>query len=190
MEQAQQLYITDRILAKILLPIIPRRVTPNQITVIRFILTPFVIGLLYFHYYSIGFPLFILTALTDAIDGALARTRNQITQWGKIYDPVADKLLITLVMLTLMIQYINFYLVSAIIGLEIFIVIMGLLKKRQGRVIQANWWGKSKMILQCLGVGCLLVGILAQAPLLFSVATFILLGALIVGIISLFTYGL
>jgi CDP-diacylglycerol--glycerol-3-phosphate 3-phosphatidyltransferase len=190
MEQAQQLYITDRILAKSLLRLIPRTVTPNQITIIRFIATPLVVGLLIGRYYQLGFSLFVLLALSDAVDGAMARTRDQITDWGKVYDPVADKLLVGSVMVVLMVRHLNIQLVAATLGLELFIIIMGLFKKRQGKIIQANWWGKSKMILQCVGLGCLLLGIIFHVGWGIFMATLILLGALILGIISLFTYGL
>lgn len=190
MEQAQKLYITDRILAKSLLRLIPRTVTPNQVTIARFIATPFVVGLLLYRYYQWGLILFALVALTDAIDGAIARTRHQITDWGKAYDPVADKLLIGSVMVVLIVRHLDIYLVAATLGLELFIIIMGLFKKRQGIIVQANWWGKSKMILQCFGLGFLLLGIIFHVGWGILMATFVLLSALVLGIISLFTYGL
>jgi phosphatidylglycerophosphate synthase len=81
-------------LAKTVLRLIPRSVQPNHLTIARFWLIPFVAYFLFFGNYRIGLFVFILTALTDGIDGALARTRGQITEWGRLYDPVADKLLV------------------------------------------------------------------------------------------------
>ncbi|MDP1707108.1 MAG: CDP-alcohol phosphatidyltransferase family protein, partial [bacterium] len=89
-----QLTVTDKILQKIFLPVIPRFITPNIVTWFRFVTVPFVAYLFIQESYIIGLLLFIVSAFSDAVDGSLARTRNQVTDWGKMYDPAADKLLI------------------------------------------------------------------------------------------------
>src|SRR5262245_56464898 len=89
-----KIYAHDRLLAATILRIVPESVTPNQITVARFLLTPFVILTLALGRYSFGVPFFLFAAFTDLLDGALARTRSQVTDWGTLWDPIADKLLI------------------------------------------------------------------------------------------------
>ncbi len=63
-------------------------------TIIRLLLTPFIVGAMIFGYWGIAFFLFIVAALTDAIDGSLARFCNQKTFLGACLDPIADKLLL------------------------------------------------------------------------------------------------
>ena len=72
----------DRLLEKTILKIIPKKVTPNQVTIFRFITIPILIVLLFFENYRIGIVLFVISAFSDAVDGALARTRKKITTWG------------------------------------------------------------------------------------------------------------
>ena len=115
-----ELTFTDKILARTLLPLIPRSVTPNSITWFRFISIPFVGYLLATGNYIPGLILFFFSSFSDAIDGALARTRNQVTVWGQTYDPFADKLLIGVAVFILVSQFLNIYLTATIIGLEFF----------------------------------------------------------------------
>ena len=75
-------YPHDRLLAATLLKLVPRETTPNQLTVVRMFLTPAVIWFLHEERYDLATPLFFVTALTDMLDGSLARTRNQVTKWG------------------------------------------------------------------------------------------------------------
>lgn len=190
MEQPQKIYFTDRILLKTILPFIPHSITPNHVTALRFFLTPFVVALLVLDYYTIGIVVFFITALTDAIDGAMARTRDQITDWGKLYDPVADKLLVGSVMLTVMLGRLDVRLVAAVVALELFIIIMGLLKKRQGHIIQANVWGKIKMNLQCFALGFLLLSMITGGHWGSQVATTLFIFGLGFGIMSIVRYGI
>ena len=90
----EELFPHDKIMAVTFLPLIPRWVTPNAITIARFVLTPLVVFLILIENYNIGIPLFIATAFTDVLDGSLARVRKKVTKWGTLHDPVADKLLI------------------------------------------------------------------------------------------------
>ena len=95
----------DGIIDKIFLRFIPHSIRPNQVTVIRFILIPFVYLLLINEHYEWGLVIFVIAACTDFIDGAMARTRNQITDTGKIIDPIADKLLILSVLFSVGTDY-------------------------------------------------------------------------------------
>src|SRR5690242_2692989 len=84
----------DRLFAATLGRLTPRWVRPNHLTLLRLLLVPFVLYFLAHERYAIGVPLFLFAALTDWFDGALARTRKQITEWGITHDPFVDKLLI------------------------------------------------------------------------------------------------
>lgn len=180
----------DYILKYSILPLIPGFCRPNHLTILRLVLTPFVLYFLMQENYQIGVPLFFITALTDLIDGSLARVRKQITEWGTFYDPVADKVLIGSVAILIVAQHINVWMALIIIGLDLILVIGGYLRRREGEVIHANTWGKLKMCLQVAGVMALLIAVWLGVDLFipFSIGTFSL--AIVFAVISLFTYGL
>lgn len=121
---------------------------PNKLTILRIILTPVFMAVLYW-----GFPgadyaalvIFIVASLTDLLDGKIARKYNLITDFGKFADPLADKILVTAAMLwfvevgrmpawTLMIVILREFAVS---GLR-------MVASDNGRVIAAGWSGKVK----------------------------------------------
>ena len=79
---AEEVYPTDRFIDALILWCIPEWITPNHITLFRIIATVPTVLLLVWGYYTVAVPLFLFVASTDAIDGALARTRNKITEWG------------------------------------------------------------------------------------------------------------
>ncbi len=177
----------DKLLKNTLLKGIPFSVTPNQVTYLRFILTPIVGWLIYKEMYSWGLLLFLFTMLTDAIDGAMARTRNQVTNLGKIIDPLADKLVVAVVAVLLIVKFLNPNLAWAIIGIDILIMIVGGYKKYiLGEDIQAEIFGKLKLIIQVIGIGVLLLYILLTWAWLLMLAQYILYLAIILAIISLF----
>lgn len=185
-----QLYWYDRVLQYTLLPLIPRWILPNHITVFRMIATPVVLWLLLSQRYSLGIPVFVLVAFTDALDGALARTRRQITKWGSTFDPVADKLLIGSVVIIFVMQQLDFWLGVAILALETIFILTAWWRLHHGRAVQANIWGKIKMNLQVLGVVILLLAVVMQWShfIPFSRITFYL--AIVFALVSLVTYGI
>ncbi|MFA6340727.1 MAG: CDP-alcohol phosphatidyltransferase family protein, partial [Candidatus Paceibacterota bacterium] len=89
--------LTDKIINVLFLWAFPRLVRPNYVTVFRIASIPFIVYFLCTLQYKEAFVLFLISAISDAIDGSLARTRNQITDWGIVFDPFADKLLIGIV---------------------------------------------------------------------------------------------
>src|SRR3989339_879810 len=89
-----KLFPHDHIMRYTFVPLVPRFVTPNMITIARMVLIPFILYFLFSNEYGIGVPLFLFAAFTDALDGSVARLRHQVTEWGTFYDPLADKLLI------------------------------------------------------------------------------------------------
>lgn len=132
---------------------------PNLITVARILLAPvFVWVLLQYpatgaHERWIAVALFVLASATDGLDGALARKRNQVTDLGKLLDPIADKVLIGGALITLSIMgQVEFWITATILIREIGITIYRLAVIKD-RVIAASGGGKLKTVLQSVAVG-------------------------------------
>ena len=189
-QEAEKIFPFDKILAVTILKLIPKKITPNYVTVFRFATTPIVAVLMLYERYYIGLIAFLLVAFTDAIDGAMARTRNQITEWGKIYDPVADKILIGSIVFIIVLRYIDFWTAIIIISLEIIIIFVSWLRLKKGFEVQANVWGKIKMILQVAGVSILLFAVIFDWAALLPFASSTLYLAIAFAVVSLLTYGI
>jgi CDP-diacylglycerol--glycerol-3-phosphate 3-phosphatidyltransferase len=192
MNKEQRITISDRILAAIFLRFFPERVTPNHLTIFRFFTVPFVVYLIFTEQYIEGIILFTISAFTDALDGALARTRNKITEWGRMYDPMADKLLIGLVAIVLVPRFLDPLIVFFIILIEMALIGSAYYLKNRGQQhrIRANGWGKAKMITQSFGVGFLLLHPIIAIPNSLVIATYFLYASIVLGVISLITYGI
>ncbi|MBI2037666.1 MAG: CDP-alcohol phosphatidyltransferase family protein [Candidatus Magasanikbacteria bacterium] len=183
--------VIDRFLAKVFLPVFPHWVLPNHLTALRLFLTPFVIWLFWKEQYLVGGILFLLTSFTDALDGAMARTRNQVTGFGKLFDPLADKILISTVVYILVLKYVNVYAAWIIIILEFIIISAAFIKKTNGgQNIQSNIWGKIKMNLQVWGVVILVLSVVFNIEQLLAVSQGTFYLAIAFAIMSLFTYGI
>jgi cardiolipin synthase (CMP-forming) len=74
---------------------------PNSLTVLRILLVPVFVGLLLYEYYNFALLTLLVAALTDGLDGAIARITDQRTRLGEYLDPLADKLLLTSAIITL-----------------------------------------------------------------------------------------
>lgn len=173
-----------------LVSVIPDRVRPNHLTVFRFFLVPIILMLLWLERYSIGVPLFLFAALTDALDGSLARWRHQITEWGTFYDPIADKFLVGSVLLLIVIEHVNPILALALIIVEFLLIIGGWYKRQKGKVSSANVWGKFKMVLQVIAVTFLLIALWLGIDLFVDLSNGTFALALVFAIVSLLTYSL
>jgi CDP-diacylglycerol--glycerol-3-phosphate 3-phosphatidyltransferase len=184
------LYLQDRILAKTLLPLIPYWIKPNHITILRLMLIPVNVYFVLIENWVILLPLFAFTALTDLVDGAMARVRKQITLWGAILDPTADKLLLASVAGIFIVRNVSPLLAFTIIFLEFLIVLGAYSRRRRGEYICANGAGKVKFTLQSFGLGFMLLGVLIGQPWLLYVGTGLMILSLPFAITSLLTYGL
>ena len=69
-----------------------RKNIPNILTILRFILIPIILYFIFKGNYLLGFIFFTISGVTDILDGAIARKFNLITNFGKLMDPLADKL--------------------------------------------------------------------------------------------------
>ncbi len=182
-----KLQLSDRVLMHTVVRFIPKSVRPNHITVARMLMTPLVVFFLMHERYSVGVPLFLFAALTDALDGSLARVRRQVTEWGIVFDPIADKLLIGSVLFVIVLQHINFTLGVALLGIEIAMVIGGWWRRSHGKIESANVWGKIKMVTEVIGILFLLVALWSGMDLLVDISIGTLALALVVAIVSIFS---
>ncbi|MBP1888493.1 CDP-diacylglycerol--glycerol-3-phosphate 3-phosphatidyltransferase [Clostridium moniliforme] len=134
----------------------------NKLTVLRMLLVP--IFLIFIVVKDIPYGtfiatfIFIIASITDKLDGYIARSRNQITNFGKFMDPLADKLLVT----TALISLVEFGVVpsfAAIIIIAREFAVSGLrtLAAADGKVIAASWWGKIKTVIQIIAIILLLI---------------------------------
>jgi CDP-diacylglycerol--glycerol-3-phosphate 3-phosphatidyltransferase len=126
---------------------------PNKLTIFRMIITPFFLAVIISesipHHFIYGAVLFGIGSLTDFIDGRLARKNNQITVFGKLADPVADKMLTTAALLAFMsFGLCNIWIAMIVLIREFAITSFRLAASAQGVVIPANIYGKLKTISQ------------------------------------------
>ncbi len=117
---------------------------PNMLTALRLMLIPFFGHYLLDKQYSVAILLFLLAGITDVLDGVIARKFNMITSWGKLADPLADKLMQLTALSILTIQnIIPVPVLIIVIAKESFMVAGSiLLYKKVKLVVQANWYGK------------------------------------------------
>lgn len=181
------LQVVDDFLKHTVLQLIPNAVSPNAVTVVRFISVPVVIFLLLSENYAWGATVFALAALTDALDGAMARTRNQITYWGKVADPLADKLLISSTAIFLVTRFIDLEIAAFIVGIELLLIARAIYRYTSGQNAGANAMGKVKMVIQSIALIILFLYAISGAPLYLMFATWGLLLAIFFAVASLFT---
>ncbi|MFH1316281.1 MAG: CDP-diacylglycerol--glycerol-3-phosphate 3-phosphatidyltransferase [Candidatus Woesearchaeota archaeon] len=137
---------------------------PNQITIARIILIPIFILTLFLPIANNNIMaafIFLIIALTDHLDGYLARKLNQITDFGKLIDPLADKLLV--------LSALVFLIGRDPVGIPAWIayllivrdmVIIGLRSCDKEKVIlSASWWGKSKTVAEMVGIFAVLLNL-------------------------------
>ena len=185
---SEKVYSTDRFFAATILRLCPPQITPNYLTALRLLLTPLVIWFVFEHNYNVGVPLFLFAALTDALDGAMARTRSLITTWGRMVDPFADKVLIISVALLLAHGLIPLWLIGTVVASELILVVAALIWHHEGRVVQANVWGKLKMGLQVAAVIGLLLRVWLGLPLTELASTLFAMSLICAGA-SFLRYG-
>ena len=97
--------------------------------------------------------LFTLLAITDAVDGYLARSRNQITTFGKFMDPLADKLLVTAALVALVeLGTLPAWIAIIIISRELIVTGLRMVAVAEGVIIAASKWGKVKTVFQIVAI--------------------------------------
>jgi CDP-diacylglycerol--glycerol-3-phosphate 3-phosphatidyltransferase len=136
---------------------------PNSLTLARIFLIPFVVVVLLtkqMHNWAYwGTGLFLTAALTDIFDGYLARRRRQVTTLGRLLDPIADKLLISSALISLVqLRIAPAWMVVIIIGREFAVSGLRSIAASEGFTIDVSTLGKGKMVAQVIAVAALILG--------------------------------
>jgi CDP-diacylglycerol--glycerol-3-phosphate 3-phosphatidyltransferase len=125
---------------------------PNGLTVARLFLGPVVLSCIVAGGVRLAFYLFVVAMMTDLYDGYLARRSNSVTEFGKLMDPLADKVLVSLVLIGFLIlglSYVPLWMVAVIVGRELLILgcRTGVFKSGEGFVTSriAKWKTASQM---------------------------------------------
>jgi CDP-diacylglycerol--glycerol-3-phosphate 3-phosphatidyltransferase len=173
---------------------------PNLLTLTRIFLVPLLVAALVqqdFRLYwgnkvlagndSIALIVFLAAALTDLLDGYLARRWKQVTTVGTLLDPIADKLLVSAALISFVqIRLLPGWLVVLIISREFAVSGLRSIAAAEGYTIEASELGKSKMILQVLGITLVLLS--ARWPVLHPYAIFAMWAVVIFGLASAVEY--
>lgn len=137
---------------------------PNSLTLARIFLVPIVVAVLLTkeeisNWVFWGASLFLVTALTDMLDGYLARRRKQVTTLGRLLDPIADKLLISSALISLAwLQMVPAWMVVIIVGREFAVNGLRSIAAHEGFSIKVSPLGKGKMVTQVAAVVGILLG--------------------------------
>jgi len=138
---------------------------PNQLTVLRIVLSPVFLLVLLLpleHSYFWAAAVFAIASITDFLDGHLARKYKQVTTFGKLTDPVADKLLTTAALLAFFhFGWCDVWLVLLVLAREFLVTSVRMVAGAQGAVISASIWGKVKTVSQMVSI--LLILFLAES---------------------------
>ncbi len=133
---------------------------PNALTLLRIVAVPVVVVALLGETPDgdeLAAAVFALAALTDGLDGYFARSRGSITTFGKLMDPIADKLLIVAALVSLVsLDRLAAWVAMVIIAREFAVTVMRVIAAERGIVISASWLGKLKTVLQIAAVFALI----------------------------------
>lgn len=131
---------------------------PNKLTILRILLIPvFILVLMTGHYY-VSAIIFIVASATDALDGYIARKYNLVTNFGKIMDPLADKLLVISALICLVeLGDVAGWMVIVILAREFVVTGLRTVAAAEGVVIAAGWSGKLKTVLQMIAIPAILL---------------------------------
>lgn len=151
---------------------------PNQLTLARIGLAALLMALLAFSFplaKSLALLVFVAAGITDYLDGALARGRYGVSSFGKLMDPLADKVLTCAALVSFVgmrlptmpdRNLIPAWIVVVIIAREFLVTGLRLLAAARGRVVPAGAWGKHKMVWQIAAIIAVLLGLAVRYDLM------------------------
>ena len=135
---------------------------PNFLTILRILSIPLLVIVLLSNFQGkeyVGFGIFLFASLTDMLDGFWARLKRQITVFGQLLDPIADKLLITSALICLVeTRTVPAWMAIVIIGREIAVTGFRAIAASKGLAIPASFLGKVKMVLETVTIAMLILG--------------------------------
>lgn len=151
-----------------------RMTLPNKMTFGRLLASPILFLLILFYedpfYRVVAFLVFLAAALTDVYDGYLARKYGDVTNFGKVIDPLADKFLLSAAFIAFYLRsdevtrQINFWVLLVVLGREAIIMGFRYYSLSRGRVISASRLAKAKTLTQNFFIGSVLVRLIYRSP--------------------------
>ncbi|MBQ2842125.1 MAG: CDP-diacylglycerol--glycerol-3-phosphate 3-phosphatidyltransferase [Clostridia bacterium] len=164
---------------------------PNKLTVLRMILTPFYLAAMlveFKYHYLVALVIFAVASITDFLDGNIARKNNLVTTFGKLCDPVADKMLTTAALLAFMqLGLCNIWVVMIILTREFLVTSFRLVSSAQGVVIPAGILGKIKTVSQMVFSIVIMLGLFVSEFVAFDFDTFSLVSNILLWITAVLT---
>ena len=153
--------------------------TASKITMVRVAMIPVFMILMYCNLYIASLIVFIVASCTDFVDGYIARHYNQVSDFGKFQDPLADKLLVVAAMV-IFTEWGMFpsWALMIVLAREFGVTGLRLVAVGNGRVIAAGWSGKIKttctMVGLCFLLGSLFIPVLAAGGILEIIVTWVI----------------
>ncbi len=164
---------------------------PNKLTVLRIVLTPFFLASMLIDFkghFFVAAAIFIIASVTDFLDGNIARKKNLVTTFGKLCDPVADKMLTTAALLAFMqLGLCNIWIVMVVLTREFLVTSFRLVATAQGIVIPAGIWGKLKTATQMIFSIFIILGIDFANSYNLDFNKFALISNILLGITAVLT---
>ncbi|MDO5329532.1 MAG: CDP-diacylglycerol--glycerol-3-phosphate 3-phosphatidyltransferase [Coriobacteriia bacterium] len=177
----------------------------NTVTVIRILFVPvFVVALLSpwprwidgsgsidFIKPWVALLIFVVLSLTDSLDGYLARSKNQVTNFGKFMDPLADKILVFAALLAFIeLGVLPSWVVLVILIREFIVAGARMLAASQGKVVAASWYGKAKTVTQIIAIVLFILkmALTDYSDPLYIIAWIVMIVALILTVVSMIDY--
>lgn len=161
----------------------------NIVTILRIVLVPILLVILLTELQNkeiIAFIIFVIAAISDAVDGYIARKFNQVTELGKFLDPLADKLLVSATLLALVkLELVETWVAAIIILREIFITGFRFYFLVKDSSFASSWIAKYKTTFQIVSISILILcKVLPYSEILYTIGTVLLYIAVILTIYS------
>ncbi|MCF6387897.1 CDP-diacylglycerol--glycerol-3-phosphate 3-phosphatidyltransferase [Mycobacterium sp. MBM] len=174
-------------------PVVPRASVANVanlLTGIRFLLVPVFVAALFVadgqqtFWRTTAFVVFTVAVITDHLDGALARAYGMVTEFGKLADPIADKLLVGAALIGLsMLGDLPWWITIVIMAREIGVTVLRLAVLRHG-VIPASRGGKLKTLVQAVAIGLFILPLQSWPGVWLTAATWIMWLAVVLTVLT------
>jgi CDP-diacylglycerol--glycerol-3-phosphate 3-phosphatidyltransferase len=172
---------------------------PNVLTILRIFFVPLLVAALVQQDVGIrvgtftvtnewlALAIFLSAAATDLLDGYLARRWKQVTTIGTLLDPIADKLLVSAALISLVqVRALPGWMAILIIGREFAVSGLRAIAAAEGYTIQANDLGKTKMLSQVVAISCMLLSV--RHPALLRPGMILMWGVVFFSLLSAFSY--
>ena len=165
---------------------------PNILTIIRFILIPFIYMSVLTKHYLTALIIFTISALTDVLDGYIARKFNYITDIGKLIDPLADKLTqISLLLSLTLLKILPLWIFAVVFIKELVLVISAsVLYSKKDVVVYSKWYGKLATTLFYLAIVCSLIINQFNIVMTFRIDLYLYYLAILATVFALIMYAI